>query len=306
MSKILTSPSSFGQVGPEPVDLLVKSGYEVINNPYGRKLTEDEVIELAKDCIGIVAGVEPLTPRVMDSLPLLKCISRVGIGMDSVDLKYAAQKGIVVTNTPNGPTRSVAELTLAMTFALLRKIPQADADLKNRVWKKQTGNLIFNKVIGVVGLGRIGRLVSELFRGIGNPVIGYDPYSDPVWAEKTGVKLVDFETILKSADIITLHVPGNEDKSPVIGTKELELVKSSAMLINISRGGIVDEDALYNALTTKKLTSAAIDVFTEEPYAGPLCDLENVVLTPHLGSYAEEGKLLMEIDAVNNLIEALS
>jgi D-3-phosphoglycerate dehydrogenase len=101
-------------------------------------------------------------------------------------------------------------------------------------------------------------------------------------------------------------VPGNEDKSPVIGTKELELVKSSAMLINISRGGIVDEDALYNALTTKKLTSAAIDVFTEEPYAGPLCDLENVVLTPHLGSYAEEGKLLMEIDAVNNLIEALS
>lgn len=306
MSKILTSPSSFGQVGSEPVDLLVDNGYEVINNPYGRKLTEDEVIELAKDCIGIVAGVEPLTPRVMDALPALKCISRVGIGMDSVDLKYAAQKGITVTNTPNGPTRSVAELTLAMTFALLRKIPQADADLKKRLWKKQTGNLLFNKVIGVVGLGRIGRLVSEMFRGLGNPVIGYDPYADAAWAESKGVNLVDFDTVLKTADIITLHVPGNEDKSAVIGSKEFELIKSSAMLINISRGGIVDEAALYDALTTKKIASAAIDVFNEEPYDGPLCDLENVVLTPHLGSYAEEGKLLMEIDAVNNLIAVLS
>lgn len=303
--KILTSPSSFGQVGNEPVELLLQNGYEVINNPYGRKLTEDEVIELAADCIGIVAGVEPLTARVMDALPKLKCISRVGIGMDSVDLKYAAEKGIIVTNTPDGPTRAVAELTLAMTLSLLRKIPQAHADLKNKVWKKQVGNLFLNKVVGVVGLGRIGKLVSQLFRGIGNPVIGYDPYADAAWATDNGVELVDFDTLLTKADIVTIHVPGNEDGSAVIGAKEIDLMKTGAFLVNISRGGIVDEDALYNALAANKLTGAAIDVFSSEPYSGPLCDLDNVVLTPHLGSYAEEGKLLMEIDAVKNLINAL-
>lgn len=303
--KILTSPSSFGQVGNEPVDLLVQNGYEVINNPYSRKLTEDEVIELAADCIGIVAGVEPLTAKVMDALPKLKCISRVGIGMDSVDLSYAAKKGIIVTNTPDGPTRAVAELTLAMTLALLRKIPQAHYDLKNKVWKKQVGNLVLNKVVGVVGLGRIGKLVSQLFRGIGNPVIGYDPYADKEWALNNGVEITDMETLLAKADILTIHVPGNEDGSAVIGVNELSMMKSGSFLINISRGGIVDEDALYNSLVANKLAGAAIDVFSTEPYAGPLCDLDNVVLTPHLGSYAEEGKLLMEIDAVKNLINTL-
>lgn len=300
--KVLTSPSSFGQVGNEPFSLLEENGFEIINNPYGRKLTESEVIELAKDCVGIVAGVEPLTARVMDALPDLKVISRVGIGMDSIDLDHAKEKGITVRNTPDGPTRAVAELTLAMTLSLLRRIPQADASLKNKVWKKQTGNLILNKVIGVVGLGRIGRLVSELFRGIGNPVIGFDPYADAAWAAKNGVELADFETVLKQADIITLHVPGNADKSPVIGAAELALIKQTALLINISRGGIVDEDALFEVLSTGKLAAAAIDVFVEEPYSGPFTELDNVVLTPHIGSYAEEGKLLMEIEAVNNLI----
>jgi D-3-phosphoglycerate dehydrogenase len=304
--KVLTSPSSFGQITSEPFDLLKRQGYEVVNNPYGRKLTEDEVIELAKDCIGIVAGVEPLSAKVLDELPLLKCISRVGIGMDSIDLAYAKKKNIIVTNTPDGPTRPVAELTLGMTLALLRKIPQAHYDLKNKLWKKQTGNLIFNKVIGVVGLGRIGRLVAQLFVGIGNEVIGFDPCIDKDWAEKNQIKVVDFETLLKIADIITLHVPGNQDGSAVIGVHEINMMRNGAFLINISRGGVIDELALYEALNSKKLAGAAIDVFSEEPYSGPLCDLDNVVLTPHLGSYAEEGKLLMEIDAVNNLINALN
>ena len=277
----------------------------MINNPYKRKLTEDEVIELAKDCVGIVAGVESLTARVMAALPQLKVISRVGIGMDNVDLDYAKQKGIIVENTPDGPTRAVAELTLGMTLSLLRRIPQADAALKNKEWIKQTGNLILDKKIGVIGLGRIGRLVAKLFRGIGNPVIGFDPYSDAEWAADTGVELSDFETVLKTSDIITVHVPGNADKSPVIGAAQLALVKPTAMLVNISRGGIVDEDALYKALTSGKLAAAAIDVFVHEPYTGPFTELDNVVLTPHIGSYAEEGKLLMEIAAVNNFIKSV-
>jgi D-3-phosphoglycerate dehydrogenase len=304
--KILTSPSSIGQIGPQPFDLLTQHGFEIINNPYGRKLTENEVIELAKDCIGIVAGVESLNEHVMDALPKLKCISRVGVGMDNVDLEYAKLKGIVVVNTPDGPTRGVAELTLAMTMALLRKIPQADAALKNKQWKKQIGNLIFDKKIGVIGLGRIGKLVAELFRGIGNSVIGFDLYPDEQWAKEKGVEIKSLDEILKNADILTIHIPGNKDKSPVISDKEIEMMKVGAFLINISRGGVVDEKALYNALKYNKLTGAAVDVFTKEPYEGPLCELDNIILTPHLGSYAAEGKLQMEIDAVQNLINVLN
>lgn len=305
MNKVLTSPSSMGQCGSEPFDLLRENGYEVINNPYGRKLTEDEVIELAKDCVGIVAGVEPLTARVMDALPQLKCISRVGVGMDSVDLDYAKQKGIIVVNTPDGPTRGVAELTLAMTMTLLRRIPQADAALHQRKWKKQIGNLILDKKIGVIGLGRIGRMVSELFRGIGNPVIGYDPFANQEWAKEKGVKLKSFDEVLAEADILTLHIPGNKDKSPVISMAEFDRMKDGAFLINIARGGVVDEQALYDVLKSGKLSGAAVDVYTKEPYDGPLCDLDNIIMTPHLGSYAKEGKLKMEVDACQNLIDVL-
>lgn len=304
-NKILTSPSSMGEVGSQPFDLLRDNGFEIINNPFGRKLTEDEVIDLARDCVGIVAGVEPLTKKVMDALPKLKCISRVGVGMDNVDLDYAKQQGIIVVNTPDGPTRGVAELTLGMTMSLLRRIPQADAALKNKQWKKQIGNLIFEKQIGIIGLGRIGKMVAELFRGIGNPVMGFDLYPDENWANAKGVELKSLEDILKQADILTVHVPGKKDKSAVIGKKEIDLMKSGSFLINISRGGVVDEDALFEALSTHKLAGAAVDVFSKEPYAGPLCSLENIVLTPHLGSYASEGKLQMEIDAVLNLVNAL-
>ncbi|MEN2283879.1 phosphoglycerate dehydrogenase [Algoriphagus sp. SE2] len=303
MNKILTSPSSIGQISSAPFDLLNEHGYEYINNPYGRKLTEDEVIDLAKDCIGIVAGVEPLTPYVMDNLPNLKCISRVGVGLDSVDLEYAKKKGIVVTYTPDGPTRAVAELTLGMTLSLLRRIPQAHRDMRNHKWGKQIGNLLFGKRIGVLGLGRIGRLVSELFRGLGNPVMGFDPYADSSWAKENNVDLVDFDELIKSCDILTIHVPPSD--SPIIGKTELALMKKGSFLINISRGGIVDEGAMLEALVSNSLAGAAIDVFDQEPYSGPLCDLDNVVLTPHLGSYAKEGKLKMEVDAVQNLIDVL-
>jgi D-3-phosphoglycerate dehydrogenase len=303
--KILASPSSFGQVSSEPLDLLLKNDFEIVNNPFGRKLTEDEVIQLGRDCVGIVAGVEPLTARVMDALPDLKCISRVGVGMDSVDLEYAKAKNISVRNTPEGPTRAVAELTVGMTLALLRKIPQADANMKQKIWKKETGNLLYGKKVGVIGLGRIGRLVAELFRALGNEVNGFDPSPDRDWAARNNVGLLEFAGVLSGSDIITLHVSSGKNGGPLIGKAEFSLLKKDAFLLNIARGGVVDETLLYEALTSDKLGGAAIDVFAHEPYKGPLCSLQNVVLTPHLGSYAKEGKLKMEVDAVQNLIDTL-
>lgn len=301
MRKILTSPSSIGKIADTPFEILLQNGYEIVNNPFGRKLTEDEVIEYAKDCIGIVAGVESYTKRVIDSLPKLKCISRVGVGLDSIDLDYAALKGVSVVSTPDGPTRAVAELTLALTLSLLRKIPKAHYDMKNRIWKKQTGNLLFGKKVGIIGLGRIGKLVAELFSSLGNDVIGYDLNPDVVWAKSNNIEICDFEKVLSSSDIISLHIPFN-GATPLIGLNQFELMKKGVFLINLSRGGVVDESHLLNFLKNKKLGGAAIDVFSSEPYNGVLCDLENIVLTPHIGSYAAEGKLQMEIDAVNNLL----
>lgn len=305
MKQILVSPSSFGQISDEPLQLLKNSGYDYINNPYGRKLTEAETIELAKDCVGIVAGVEALNAGVMDALPNLKCISRVGVGMDSVDLDYAKKKGIIVVNTPDGPTQSVAELTIGMTMALLRKIPQSDASMKQKKWKKFTGFLLTGKQVGIIGLGRIGRKVAEMFRALGNQVIGFDLYPDVEWAKANSVQLVSIEQVLSMSDIVSLHIPPLKDKTVVVGEKEISLMKKTAFLINLARGGVVDEAVLYDALKTSKIAGAAIDVFEKEPYEGNLCELENVVLTPHLGSYAEEGKLQMEIDAVKNLIDNL-
>jgi len=303
--KILASPSSIGQIASTPFDLLEKHGYEVVKNPYGRKLTEEETIELAKDCVGIIAGVENLNAKVIDALPNLKCISRVGVGMDSVDIPHAESKGIKILNTPNGPTRAVAELTLGLTMSLLRKIPNAHYDLRNKVWKKQTGNLLFEKKVGILGLGRIGRMTAEMFRALGNPVAGYDLYPNKEWAKEYGVELLNLKELLISCDIISIHVPGKKDGSAIITKAELDLLKDDAFLVNVSRGGVIDEDDLYDVLTSGKLSAVAFDVFNQEPYAGRLCDVENVVLTPHIGSYAKEGKLKMEVDAAQNLINAL-
>ena len=316
--KILLSPSSIGQISSAPLDLLTSNGYEITINPYGRKLTSNEVVSLASDCIGIVAGLEPLDKTVLNQLPKLKCISRVGVGMDNIDIDYAQKKGIKIVNTPNGPTRAVAELTLGLTMSLLRKIPFANNDLKNRNWKKYTGNLLFNKKIGVLGLGRIGKNVSELFLALGNdPISQYyknhpNDYFEDIeknpdfeWAKKKNFYLKDFNEILSTCDIITVHIPGSNNSTPFISKKELSLMKKDSILINVSRGGVVDETELFNFLKENKILGAAVDVFNEEPYYGPLCDLENIILTPHMGSYAKEGKLQMEIDAVKNLISSL-
>lgn len=303
--KILLSPSSFGEISTKPKLLLEEAGFSIIENPYGRKLSETEVIELGNGCIGIIAGLETLNSSVIDKLSNLKCISRVGVGMDNVDIEYANSKKIKVLNTPNGPTRAVAELTLGMIFSILRRIPQADSNMKKHIWKKETGNLLYEKTIGIIGLGRIGRMVAEMLIALGNRVIGYDIYPDRNWAEKHNIELYELKQLLEISDIITLHVPGSADRKPIISKTELEQCKKSSIIINITRGGVIDELALYDALSDGNLKGAAIDVFNDEPYQGQLTTLDNVILTPHIGSYASEGKLKMEIDAVENLINAL-
>lgn len=303
--KILICTSRFAESDNKPLKLLESQNFDVIQNPYKRTLTEDEVIHLANACSGIISGSEPLNKRVLEALPELRCISRVGVGLDNIDLTIAEKQGIRVKNTPDAPTRAVAELTVSLILDLLRGISLHDREVRKGLWNKKLGLQLYNKNVGIIGLGRIGRTVAELLIGLGAHVGGYDPYPDRVWAEKNSVELRDFSDILEECDIITIHIPYSNENAALIGEAEIKKMKNGAFLLNLSRGGIIDETALYYSLKNNLLAGAAVDTFETEPYHGPLVELDSVILTPHMGSYTRESRIAMELEAAGNLIEAL-
>jgi len=307
MSRILITTSSFGKDNVSPLDLLQKAGYETITNPYGRKLTEEEVLNLILEVkpVGMIAGVEPITARVLQQAKGLKVVSRCGVGLESVDLDAARSLGITVTNTPDAPTEAVAELTIGLIFNLLRKISFLDKELRKGNWTKESGSLVRGKKVGIIGLGRIGKRVAEMLLALGTKVAGTDIQPDYEWLQKNQVPLVSLEELLKQSEILCLHVSYTVSNEQLIGKKEIEAMPKGAYLINTSRGEIIDHDALYFMLTDGHLAGAALDVFDHEPYTGPLTNLDNVVLTPHIGSYAREARVEMEIQAAENLIEGL-
>lgn len=295
--KVLISTTSFQT---ESLQILERENYEFILNPFGRKLAQDEVIQLGEDCIGIIAGTEPLDARVLEALPCLRCISRCGVGVDNIDLEAAGKLGITVTITTDG-SRAVAELTIGLIIDMLRKISFLDRNIRNGNWHKDTGSLLLSKRVGIVGLGRIGRIVAELLLSLGARVAGIDIKPDQKWLQKSKVRLLSLGQLLKESEILCLHVSLTQNR-PLIGSKEIQAMRRGAYLVNLSRGEVIDEDALYIALTSGHLAGAALDVFSQEPYTGPLTTLNNIVLTPHIGSYTRESRLEMEKQAVNNLL----
>lgn len=298
--KIAITTSSFAKFSQEPLDLLRERGIEYVLNDKGRALTEDEAIEILRGCVGVAAGTEPLTRRVMEALPELRVISRCGVGMDSVDRTAAEQRGIAVRNTPDGPTLAVAELTLGYTLDLLRHVTRMDRDIRAGVWKKRMGNLLQGKKVGIVGLGRIGHAVARLFVAFGAEVAYADPY-----AQETAYLRKDLDELLGWADIVTLHCPKPRDGGTLLDARRLSLMRRGTWLINAARGGLVDESALHELLASGHLAGAALDTFAEEPYKGPLKELDTIILTPHIGSYAKEARIRMEVDTIKNLLQAL-
>ena len=307
MNRVLITTSSFGKDDSSPLNLLQNAGYETIINPHGRKLTEDEVLNLLLEVkpVGMIAGVEPLTTRVLQQAKGLKVISRCGIGMDNVDLDAARSLGIIVRNTPDAPTEAVAELTIGFIFNLLRKIAFLDRELRKGNWTKESGGLVRGKNVGVVGLGRIGKRVAEMLLALGAKVAGTDIQPDYEWLHRKQVPFISLEELLKQSEILCLHVSYTGSSDHLIGRKEMDSMPKGACLINTSRGEIIDHNALYSMLTSGHLSGAALDVFDHEPYTGPLTQLDNVVLTPHIGSYAREARIEMEIQAAENLIQEL-
>lgn len=301
--KIAITTTSFAKFDNQPLQLLKNSGFDVVLNPYGRKLTGDETVELAAEAVGLIAGTESLDKSVLGKLPLLKVISRCGVGMDNVDLETAEILNIKVVNTPLGPTMAVAELTVGLILDLLRKTTLMNREMRAGIWKKRMGNHLNGKRVGIIGFGRIGQKAGELLRAFGC-VIGYYDSVRVEGLKDSKAKRMELDELLRKSDIITIHVSGKYDK-PLLGTKELEMMKKGTWLVNVARGGVVDEQALLYALKNGRLAGAALDVFEKEPYNGPFKELDNVILTPHIGSYAKEARVEMEMQAARNLIEGL-
>jgi D-3-phosphoglycerate dehydrogenase len=300
MPKVFISTTSFGEYDASPLKFLEDAGIGVQLNPHKRKLTPEECLCLYKDIDGLIAGTEALTAEVLKSARNLRVISRCGTGMDNIDLKAARQQGIKVFNTPDSPTVAVAELTVGLMLALLRHIPSGDRDIRAEKWQKRMGNLLQGKNVGIIGFGRIGQKVAELVLGFGAQVV----YCDPA-VNRADYTRMPLDKLLSQADIVSLHLSGGVNNAPLLGDRELRSMKQGSWLINCARGGVVDEAALSQVLQEGWLSGAAADVFEQEPYTGPLAKLDNVILTPHIGSYAVESRVDMEVQAVKNLIKGL-
>ncbi len=306
MSKIVITTSSFGKEDGEALGLLRSRGLTVVLNPHGRALQQSEILDLCKDSIGIIAGTEKLEADTLERLSRpanahnsLKVISRCGTGLDNVDLQAAQRLGIKVFNTPDAPTLAVAELTVGLILDLMRKVSRMDRAIRRGLWEKQMGNLLNGKSVGIIGFGRIGRKVAALLQAF-ECAIMYCDISDT--ASDASTYRASMPELLEKSDIISIHV---SSKKQLLGRNELRMMKNGSWLINVARGGVVDEDALREALDCGHLSGAALDVFNQEPYAGPLTELENVILTPHIGSYAKEGRIAMELEAAENLLKGL-
>ena len=301
--KLLFTTSSFDLKNFADRSAVEAAGFELILNPLGKRLTESQVVELLDDqVVGMVAGIEPMTESVLRGAQSLKVISRCGIGLDNVDLEAAKKLVISVFNTPDAPTRSVAELTLAYILSLARRVAESDRAIRMGKWQAMMGSLLARQTVGVIGYGRIGKMVTHLLQAFDARVLVHDEIAV---APEQGVELVSLETLLMGSDIVTLHIPYSPSTRHLINAKHLALMKPSALLVNVARGGLIDETALFAALLEKRLAGAALDCFEVEPYLGPLIDCEGVQMTAHMGSYAREARAMMEQEACANLVEGL-
>ncbi|GAA1266716.1 phosphoglycerate dehydrogenase [Sphaerisporangium rubeum] len=241
----------------------------------------------------IVRSATQVDSEALSHAPSLRVVARAGVGLDNVDVEAATKAGVMVVNAPTSNITSAAEHTVALILASARNVAQGHAALKNGEWKrsKYTGVELDAKVVGILGLGRIGQLVAQRLAPFGVELIAYDPYLQPARAAQMGVRLASLEDVLRQADFITVHLPKSKETLGLIGDRELHLVKPSVRIVNVARGGIVDESALYAAIKEGRVAGAGIDVFAKEPCTdSPLFELDSVVVTPHLGASTHEAQ----------------
>lgn len=302
LTRVAVGASSFGAASDEAVAFLIHHGVEVVMNPYGRRLTEAETIEHLQGKAGLLAGLEPLNETVFRQCPELRAVARVGIGMDNVDQEAAKHYGIKVSNTPEGPTQAVAEMTLTALLALIHWLPALNQDVHAGSWKKRLGKSIRGLHVLVVGYGRIGRAVAKLLRSMGAEVRAYDKYLSYKDEDGDIPLLKSLEEGLVWAEAVTFHVSGTDE---VMGEQELALLAEGTYVLNSARGHVINEDALYDALQSGRLAGFWGDALWQEPYHGKLRECRNAILTPHASTYTDTCRASMEMQAAQNLLRDL-
>jgi len=267
------------------------------------RMTEDELAELVGDTEILIAGTEPITAKVMDAAPALRLISRVGIGLDNVDLVAARQRGIALSYTPEAPAPAVAELTIGLILSLLRHMHVSNLQMHRGQWERQMGRRVPEVTIGIIGTGRIGGRVLRRLAAFGTPrILVNDLNPRPGLVTELKLEWVGKETIYRESDVISLHLPLTPQTRGMIGRAELDQMKPDALLINTSRGGIINESDLHEAMKSGLLGGAAIDVFEQEPYSGPLSEIDRCLLTSHMGSMSVDCRSRMEIEATEEAV----
>lgn len=251
----------------------------------------------------IVRSATKVTEELLTHAPKLRLVARAGVGLDNVDKVACEKRGVKVVNTPGASTNAVAELALAMMFAICRKLPKADAGMKGKQWLKKelTGSELMDKTLGIVGLGRIGSSLALKAQALGMKII----YFDPTHAGTSIGKSVTLDGLFESSDYISLHVPLKPETKGMIGEATIAKMKKNAVIVNTARGGLVDEEALYSALKEGRIGGAVLDVYPVEPYSGKLCELQNVVLTPHIAGSTKEAQARIGQELVARLREEL-
>jgi D-3-phosphoglycerate dehydrogenase len=286
--------------------ILREAGYELVESPNDQPLKAGELGPWLKDVDAAILGLDVVDAEALSAASRLRVISRYGVGVDSVDIAAATSCGVVVTITPGANAVSVAELTVALLFSLARSIPYHDRVAKSGKWSRVQGIELTGATIGLMGLGRIGREVAQRCRGLGMRVIGYDPMLTAEQIDALGVARCSFEQLLGESDVVSLHLPLTPQTRMVIDSAALAKMKRGAYLINTARGGLVDEEALYEALSAKRLAGAAFDVFAEEPpRSDGLVSLDNFIAAPHIGSATEQTIRRMGLMAAENALAVL-
>lgn len=291
--KVLITPRGFANYGLEEVEKMRSKGLDVHYNNTGKAYTKEEFYNLASDADAIIVGVDIIDKDLIDNCPNLKAVCKFGVGTDNIDLDYAKEKGIFVGRTVGSNSNAVAEHVLALMFADAKNLYNTFKEVKEHQWNKPTGHEISGKKLGIIGFGMIGKIIATYANGLSMKVSAYDSFeiSDDD-AKKYNIEKKSLEEIICESDYISLHVPLVESTKNMISTEEFKKMKNNACLINAARGGVVDEEALYEALVNKEIRSAYFDVYSCEPPTSDdkLLKLDNFLLTPHTAARTSESE----------------
>ncbi len=311
MKTVLSFARTFGKVVEIGKTLLEESGYKLIFPQVSEILNEEKIIELINDnnVEAIIVGTQQITKKIINNCSNLKIIAKHGIGIDNIDIDAATKKGIVVTFAPGANTNAVAELAFGLIMAISRNIYNACLSLKLEKWETFLGQEIDGKTIGILGTGRIGKEVIRKLSGFSTKIIVFDINKDKELIDLFKVEYVSLKKLLSNSDYISIHIPLTDKTINIIDYKEINLMKKSAFLINTSRGGIVNEESLYDSLVKWKIAGAALDVWSKEPpteISAKLASLENVLCTPHIGAYTLEALYQMGHVCAKSIIDFFS